>query len=525
MRVLRSYLVVLLVGSMACGGAKAKAPAPAPTTKPSVVADPVKPTNGWTIEVVDGELSIDGVIRYASTQEPFVHAQVFIENNGVSYPTTTDEAGRFTMKNLPDGRYQVTVFDATLNSETNFATQFTVQRGKTTKLALALDASQGGEVVKLPAPPKVYTTWRDALDHGAVDQATKLGEQELAKAPSSTLHGALAIAKYGNAIEAFHLMLGKNARQPNIKEVRASLVTLVAALDAVQQHLAEAAKDPQFALELCIGCMAADGAMGLPPGALDIERDRAGNELPEGDARRRPTFRFDHGDLAWGRAMVSFQQALVNVTLAYDWDWFESMVLTGKEPVDGTKLTIKLVEPQRIMKASELALAGLAFSDESRKEFLAETDDDREWVPSPKQKNYASPLSVDAKLYKTWEDIIGDVRALVASKTGISLAGVWKLFGEPKGAPSGFIDVGAMLKTPKDIVIEIGALDRIEVEKDPNVASKMTKTFIKELVGNGYKPTMSASRLTERLLLLRKDLEKGAGDALEDKLKYVLWLN
>lgn len=74
-------------------------------------------------------------------------------------------------------------------------------------------------------------------------------------------------------------------------------------------------------------------------------------------------------------------------------------------------------------------------------------------------------------------------------------------------------------------MIEIGALDRIELERDAKVSSRMTTAFIKDLVGNGYKSSMKPSKLTDRLSQLRKELEQSGDDVIMDKLEYVMWLN
>jgi len=216
--------------------------------------------------------------------------------------------------------------------------------------------------------------------------------------------------------------------------------------------------------------------------------------------------------------MLHYQQALAIIALAYDWTWID----TVDEIKDG-KITIKLIEPDRIAKAKEHVLAGLVASDEARVAYLAETDDDREWVPSPKQKNYASPLAVDAALYKSWEAIVTDVRTLLTADTGIKLESLWALFGE-KAAPGGFIDVRAMFEKPQDIVFQLGMIDRIEIEKNATKRGKLMTTFLQGVIGNGYKKQMKTSPLTDRLMQLRKD--RAADEKrFEDKLKLVLWLN
>src|SRR5205085_11554624 len=105
----------------------------------------------------------------------------------------------------------------------------------------------------------------------------------------------------------------------------------------------------------------------------------------------------------------------------------------------------------------------------------------------------------------------------------ISFRALWQLF-EEKEPPPGFIDLGSMLTKPKDIVIEVAAIDRIEREKNPVKREKLTVTLLQGVLGNGYKAQMKPSRLTDRLLQLRKDMAANE-TAFDDKLKYFFWLN
>ena len=53
---------------------------------------------------------------------------------------------------------------------------------------------------------------------------------------------------------------------------------------------------------------------------------------------------------------------------------------------------------------------------------LAEVDDDREWLPNPKQKSHAMPLTVDDALFDTWGGVLSDVRKLLLGQEGLSVA-------------------------------------------------------------------------------------------------------
>jgi hypothetical protein len=532
-------MTVVLIGLFACGGHQPKPKpvdnTPTPTTgepekKPVAVA-PSSSKPAVRVHFVDGSNSIalEGVIKEAASKEAAIGATVVVTGPNLQgeQVVITDENGVFAMGSLPPGKYELTVYFS--NATTKGA--FEVKPGKRTKVEIevAMDPN-GGEVVEVSSvegpPEPEYKTAYEALQHGALAQVIKLGEAELAKSPSSKLHAMLAIARYGAALEAARYdLLRFDGNKKTGKDIAKGLAALSADLEKAQAHLVEAAKDPKFSLELCVACMAQDGHMPLVPrGLFEIERDKQLKEIPEGDKRRRPTYRFDHGDIAWGRAMLSYQQALASLALAYDWAWVD-MFLDDDKPrgTKPTKITIKLVDAKKVAKAREQLFAGLAASDEARVAYVAETDDDREWVPSPKQKNYAAPLTVDANLYRTWEDVVLDVRSLVAGETGISFQALWEL-AEEKDAPPGFIDFGAMLTKPKNIVIDVTMIDRIDDEKSPAKRATLMVSFIKNLIGNGFRMQMKPSRLTDRFIQLRKDMSAN-DEVFSDKLKYFFWLN
>jgi len=79
-----------------------------------------------------------------------------------------------------------------------------------------------------------------------------------------------------------------------------------------------------FAIELCLACWSYDWTGDKEINErdvhmLEIEFDAQGNELPEGDPRRRPTFRIDHGDVPWARASIAFQRSILHMAAAYQW--------------------------------------------------------------------------------------------------------------------------------------------------------------------------------------------------------------
>ena len=289
-------------------------------------------------------------------------------------------------------------------------------------------------------------------------------------------------------------------------------------LAAIERDLAIVAADPSFSLEICLACWEHDwnrsGEVDERDKKLfELEFDGKGGELAEGDPRRRPIYRFDTGDADWGRAMIAFQRAFGELVLAYRWSELDNLLAAGSP--EG--LTIRLGDKNRVRRAREHVMAGLGFADRCRAAYLAETDDDREWVPNPKQKSYAMPLAVDAQLYTTWAEVTRDIRRLLASEDGISMLEVAGLIDDDLVAlaPNAFIDLGKMFREPKDIVI------RLDFQRPDR---RSTEATLRGVLGNGYAQRMRASPLVARLRLMKGELDRGE-DTLSRKLRYLLWLN
>jgi len=211
----------------------------------------------------------------------------------------------------------------------------------------------------------------------------------------------------------------------------------------IDDDLAVAAEDPDVSLELCLACWQVDWNRSgevdeSDKRLLQIEVDDKLQELPEGDPRRTPTFRFDRGDVYWGRAMIAFQRAIIDLILAYDWHQLDRL-MQDSMPV----IKIPLKEKGRVTAAKKLILDALDLSDRSREAYLAETDDDREWLPNPKQQSHPLPLPVDAALYETWSLVVGDLRRLVKGEEGLDVRAIAMLGDHSwKNPPGGYINLG-----------------------------------------------------------------------------------
>ena len=90
----------------------------------------------------------------------------------------------------------------------------------------------------------------------------------------------------------------------NQRYLQSTFAEAEADLAGVEADLAVAARHPGIGLELCLACWEIDWNRNGRVDERDrllfqIEQDERGEEIHEGDPRRKPTFRFDDGDVAW----------------------------------------------------------------------------------------------------------------------------------------------------------------------------------------------------------------------------------
>jgi len=310
----------------------------------------------------------------------------------------------------------------------------------------------------------------------------------------------------------------------NQRYLRSTAEQAEADLAAIEDDLAKVAESPDVSLELCLACYenvdwTGDGRVNHRDELLlQIEVDERGEPLPEDDPRRTPTFRFDHGDVAWARAFIGFERAALDVILAYDYTALgDALADHRREP---TRIYLKLVDRGRIGAAKSRLLEALGQSEAARQAYLRETDDDREWVPNPRQKSHPMPLPVDQALYDTWGGVLGDLQKIVRGEEGIAVADVAKLLqGEVRVTGArGYVDIGAMLENPRDITIEVRDLEALEDE--PVNAGAL----LKSMLGEYYVDEMKPSPLPKRLARMKGEIDAHQED-IEHKLRYLFWLN
>jgi hypothetical protein len=297
----------------------------------------------------------------------------------------------------------------------------------------------------------------------------------------------------------------------------------------VEKHLAMAGTDSNFTLELCLACWRYDwnhnGRIDWRDEALfQIEVDAEGKRIPEEDPRRKPTFRFDLGDVHWARAMVMFQHAAVNIVMAYDLSELDKLVLMDHHRDDKPQsFALRLKDKGRVKRAKALILDGLAAAELARKLYLAETDDVNEWVPNPRQQNHPLPLPVDEALYETWGQILADLVRLVQGQEGLSIAELAQL-GDHRwqSPPRGYLNLGRLLDEPADIVFHTRTFEELDKMKGENPA--LVEKILHEVFGEKYGMAMKPSPLLGRVQRMKHEVERGQ-ESLERKLRYLIWLN
>lgn len=158
---------------------------------------------------------------------------------------------------------------------------------------------------------------------------------------------------------------------------------------------------------------------------------------------------FDRGDVSWLRGYCHFLAAFGEVLLAIDsqplfectahWlfeevDTPHTFLIEDREPLDTERFfwwdrrvvsdfiaTIHLLlrfpikEPERMKVAHEHLLSMCKMSREMWTHFDAETDDDNEWIPNPKQTGVVG-VPVTAEMAKTWLATVDEAELVLQGK-------------------------------------------------------------------------------------------------------------
>lgn len=184
-----------------------------------------------------------------------------------------------------------------------------------------------------------------------------------------------------------------------------------------------------------------------------LDASLGGGNISQADAERFIIV-FDRADAAWLRGYVNLLSALIEFMLAHDgkasFDASAQMLFpdaglpnavlehqhgTPDQYLDFTSIAdivaaIHLMhwdvrEPERMTSALSHLETMVAMSRESWRYILAETDDEAEWIPSPKQKNGVLPGTiVTQQTVDGWTAFLDEFGAILAGK---KLVPHWRL--------------------------------------------------------------------------------------------------
>jgi len=146
----------------------------------------------------------------------------------------------------------------------------------------------------------------------------------------------------------------------------------------------------------------------VPKRGVNAFRDRHRFATEEAYFREQfisPRIRIDRADVLWAVAYLRFIESALNLVLAYDYE------------LEGT-FTVRLRDRERVAKRSygDL-LGGIRASGQLRQALLKETDDEDEWIPSPRQARTSFPLVMDAQTFATWGELLGHMEKLFHGRT------------------------------------------------------------------------------------------------------------
>jgi hypothetical protein len=118
------------------------------------------------------------------------------------------------------------------------------------------------------------------------------------------------------------------------------------------------------------------------------------------------SFKVDQSDVLWVLAYHQFAEGLMEIFLAHR--------LNLTDPKMGW---LELVDAAAMARAHQRIGEGFASSAAMRRAVLAETDDNQEWIPNPRQHNSVFPLALDEQAFETWGKVMAELLPLWAGKT------------------------------------------------------------------------------------------------------------
>jgi hypothetical protein len=126
------------------------------------------------------------------------------------------------------------------------------------------------------------------------------------------------------------------------------------------------------------------------------------------DVQANALIKTDASDVLWALSYHEFIEGIVAMLQAHRLNF-------NNPGADSGLLT--LTDKASWTRAHGLIAQGMATSLALRESVLAETDNDYEWIPNPKQSNSAFPLLLEQADFDTWGQMLTEAQALWTGKT------------------------------------------------------------------------------------------------------------
>jgi hypothetical protein len=249
----------------------------------------------------------------------------------------------------------------------------------------------------------------------------------------------------GMNIVVLNLPFGKNEHPKKLtyEKARAIVQDWVTDLDAAEKTLA-AITDPNVNLSVSVDQISFTVGAAQPVRLLEVLSVTGLAPRGGGVAYTEPlVIHFDRADVAWLRGYCHLLSAIGNVVLAHDGrELFSHTAHLFFKDVDTPYAFLKLptesnggwdfayisdliavihlmrlpvVEPERMKAALNHLEQMLALSREMWKFVLAETDNDHEWIPNPKQKGPFG-VTIAQPQIDAWMKFLDESQALLAGR-------------------------------------------------------------------------------------------------------------
>jgi hypothetical protein len=217
-------------------------------------------------------------------------------------------------------------------------------------------------------------------------------------------------------------------------------------------------------------------------------------------------FAFDTADLSWMRGYTHVLSSIINIVLAHDWrEAFERtahlVVSNPVTPYDFLKtkegnlrfeivdlialihlIRFEVTEPERMRAALQHMESVLAISRETLRLVQEETDDDREWLPSPKQKSIIIGNRVGATVVRDWIVVLNKVEPILQGKVLLPL---WRDGGQNNTKGINFRKV--FLESKQfDLVLWIQGTDLIPYVEEGKVVDRDSWQQVSQMFGGNF---------------------------------------